>query len=302
MDSNGYRELPLPIVDEYTNRFLAAYPVHCGLRTVSPDQRHLHSHKGYELYLCLQGKGSYLVGDRLYPLHGGTLTVIRPQVIHRPVPDNREELHRYVLSLDESYLAMVSEACPELRGGVGALLTPADTDSGHWFLAQAQLIRLRSLMGELEGLLKQRPAWFELLVLKVMAELLYEVSALCSAPAAEPLVRTENERLIGEVLSYLVAHHQEDVQIEDLLRQFPVSRSRLLSLFKLTTGNTIKQFLTEYRVHQAKMLLADTVLPVTEVAARTGFGDLSHFFGVFKQQTGQTPKQYRREHQGGGGA
>ncbi|RIE05329.1 hypothetical protein D3H35_01020 [Cohnella faecalis] len=39
-------------------------------------QKTLHAHEGFELYLCVSGSGFYMVGDRLFPLHAGTLTVI----------------------------------------------------------------------------------------------------------------------------------------------------------------------------------------------------------------------------------
>lgn len=75
---------------------------------------------------------------------------------------------------------------------------------------------------------------------------------------------------------------------------FSVSRSRLFNLFKETTGSTIKQFLSDYRLNKAKRLLAESDLPVTEVAAATGFGDISHFLACSKG-TALTPKQYRKE-------
>ncbi|MDF2926155.1 MAG: hypothetical protein K0R57_5069 [Paenibacillaceae bacterium] len=281
------------MIDEYTNRFLTEYPVHCELRTMPLGN--LHSHKGFEIYLCLQGKGSYIVGDRLYPLHSGTLTIIHPHVSHRPVSESPRELHRYVLSVDEAYLERLSGACPDINGGITALLAETGSQSSHLFLTVTHLAQFRSLLAELTGLLQLRPPYFELQMLKLMSELLLLIIEIRGQLPAVGLSRSENERLIDEVLAHLITHYQEDLRIEDLLRQFPVSRSRLFGLFKQTTGSTITQFLTEFRIHKAKNLLADTALPITEIAARTGFGDLSHYFNVFKRQTGMTPKQYRAQ-------
>ena len=42
-------------------------------------------------------------------------------------------------------------------------------------------------------------------------------------------------------------------------------------------------------------LLAETENSVSEVAYETGFGSLSHFFRVFHQAYGCTPRDYRRQ-------
>ncbi|WP_282942610.1 helix-turn-helix domain-containing protein [Paenibacillus sp. RC67] len=45
----------------------------------------------------------------------------------------------------------------------------------------------------------------------------------------------------------------------------------------------------------AKRLLMDTPLSVTEIAAFSGFGDLSHFFHTFKTEAGITPNAFRKQ-------
>ncbi|MCL6457495.1 MAG: AraC family transcriptional regulator [Gorillibacterium sp.] len=282
-------------LDEYTNHFLAEYPVHCQLRTVPLGQRLLHSHNGYEFYLCLQGSGSYIVGDRLYPLHPGTLTVISPHVIHRPYVSPNHELHRYVVSIDESYLEPIQVACRSSELSLGKLLTDADCGSSHFFLTVQQHSQLEVLFAELEHALHTRRVSNELTVLKNITDLFILILRLREDPDSMTAVKSENEQIIAGVLSYLIEHYQETFYIDDLLPLFPVSRSRLFQLFREITGNTIKQFLTEYRLNIAKQMLLQTDLPVTEVASTNGFGDMSHFFHVFKKETGLTPKQYRKQ-------
>ncbi|MNH92232.1 HTH-type transcriptional activator Btr [compost metagenome] len=281
-------------LDTFTNQFLAQYPVHCELRTLPLGQRLLHAHNGFEFYLCLQGSGSYIVGDRLYPLHAGTLTVIRPHVIHRPFSGKDQVFHRYVMSIDESYLERIQAACFTSDLRINGFL--AETDgSSHYFLSASQLHRLELMLSELTYVLHTKTATYELAVLKCMSEFLLLLFSLYDEPDAQGAAKSEDEQIIGDVLSYLIAHYQEDVQINDIVRLFPISRSRLFDRFKEITGHTIKQFLTEYRLNKAKRLLAESALPITEVAHHAGFGDMSHFFNVFKKITGLTPKQYRLE-------
>ncbi|THF74144.1 helix-turn-helix transcriptional regulator [Cohnella fermenti] len=282
------------VADEVTNRMLAERPVHCELRTAPLGQKTLHAHDGFEIYGLLRGTGAYIAGDRLYPLHAGTITVIRPQVIHRPYSSDGREFHRYVLSLSEAYMAGIDALCPGVPGGIGSLLTEPGCGSSHFFLSVPQMAKAQGLLGDMERALKADAARCgELSALRSVAELLLMLADLQGQPRAAGAERSENERLLGDVLAYLVAHYQEDLHIESLLRQFPISRSRLFGMFKAHTGVTINQFLTEYRIERAKALLAGTSLPVTEVAQRSGFNDLSHFHRIFRRQAGNTPLQYR---------
>lgn len=63
-------------------------------------------------------------------------------------------------------------------------------------------------------------------------------------------------------------------------------------LFKHLRGESFRQYLTKYRVEQAKKFLARGNKP-SEVAFRTGFSSSSYFCTVFKNLTGISPKQYQ---------
>lgn len=281
-------------IDDYTNHFLTEYPVHCEYRTIPLEQPHLHSHNGYEIYFVLQGSGSYLVGDRLFPLHAGSLTVIHPNVLHRPYHGHSPEFHRYVLSLDESYLKRLHDMCQSSDLSIARMLAESHSDASHYFLTPQQLLTMQGIFEQLEQKLKARTPLYELAVLKSISEFFLELLGLQMDAAAQDTKR-DDPQLISDVLAYLIGHYQESILIEDLLLRFPISRSQLFTLFKETTGTTIGQFLTEYRLNHAKRLLTESDRTVTDIASATGFGDISHFFHVFKKETGITPKQYRVE-------
>jgi AraC-like DNA-binding protein/mannose-6-phosphate isomerase-like protein (cupin superfamily) len=282
---------PSYAVDNVTNHFLTAYPIHCEFRTVPLEHHLLHAHNGYEIYLVLHGSGSYLVGDRIYPLHAGSLTIIHPNVIHRPFHGHSQEFHRYVLSIDDSYLDQLHAICQLSDLSIPRQLAERHPDSSHYFLSTQQLDRVQTILAELTHCLSMRERSYELAVLKHIADFFLFAFALKNESTTA--LNTGDQYLVGDVLSYLIAHYQEHLHIEDLVAHFPVSRSQLFTLFKETTGTTIKQFLIEYRLNKAKQLLIETELAVTDICAAVGFGDMSHFFHVFKKETNLTPKQFR---------
>lgn len=54
------------------------------------------------------------------------------------------------------------------------------------------------------------------------------------------------------------------------------------------------QFLTEYRIKQAKFILSTEKLPMSEVAEKSGFSSVKTFHHVFKSEVGISPLKYQK--------
>ena len=56
----------------------------------------------------------------------------------------------------------------------------------------------------------------------------------------------------------------------------------------------VQEKIAEMRIDAAKRLLVSTVLPIKDIAARTGFRSVSYFTRAFGAASGQSPAAYRR--------
>lgn len=65
-------------------------------------------------------------------------------------------------------------------------------------------------------------------------------------------------------------------------------------LVKTETGKTAKEFINDRLLRQAKQLLSDDSLTITQVSMSLGFEYPQHFVRFFKAHTGRTPSEYRR--------
>jgi AraC-like DNA-binding protein len=101
----------------------------------------------------------------------------------------------------------------------------------------------------------------------------------------------ERDHLIEGVLSYLENNFYRPIKIEELAELANMSYRRFTDYFRRQTGKTVVQYLTEMRVEYAKKLMIETG-NILYAAFETGFGDLAHFYRVFKKITGQTPRQF----------
>jgi len=278
--------------DDITNRFLDDFPVHCHFRNGMIGQSKLHAHRGYELYFCLEGHGKLLVADRVYSLHPGTFAIIKPYVLHWPSVIGTKPLHRVVLSIDERYMQTSFNNSPGISNCVRTLLTEPRP---FWHLSAVKMDTIRELLLRLARELADKPIFYEAAIHHLLTEMFVILAREQHCP--QDTDKSENAAfdLAERILQYLAVHYTDSIEVSRLHERFNVSRSHMYDHFKQATGHSLNRYLTLYRINQAKRLLMDTPLSVTEIASNVGFGDLSHFFHTFKAETGQTPSAFRKQ-------
>jgi two-component system response regulator YesN len=124
---------------------------------------------------------------------------------------------------------------------------------------------------------------------EIMNRFIVIIQGLCSNK--DELDRLSNKLL--RAIQYIQLHYHEDINIEDVARSIGISPSYLHQLFKRELGRTFLDYLTEYRINQAKRILNQEDAKMTEVSARVGYRSPQHFSQVFKKMTGMLPHQYR---------
>ncbi|MBT2293635.1 helix-turn-helix transcriptional regulator [Paenibacillus albidus] len=278
--------------DDITNRFLDDFPVHCHFRDGMIGQNKMHAHRGYELYCCLEGHGKLLVADRMYSLLPGSIVIIKPHVLHWPSVVGTRPLHRVVLSLDERYVQSSFNSSPGINSCVRTLLAEPQP---YWRFSAVKMATIRELLLQLARELADQPVFYEAAMHHLLAELFVILAREQYGPAESDESENSTFHLAERILRYLTANYADPIEVSRLHERFNVSRSHMYDLFKQATGHSLNRFLMLYRINQAKRLLMDTPLSVTEIASAVGFGDLSHFFHMFKSETGCTPSAYRKQ-------
>jgi len=97
------------------------------------------------------------------------------------------------------------------------------------------------------------------------------------------------------VKTWLLQRVRQPYDLPRLAKAFHVSSRTLLRRFRSDTDQSPLEFLQSVRIARAKMLLETTALPVAEIMAEIGYGDLSTFRRLFQARVGTTPARYRRE-------
>lgn len=95
------------------------------------------------------------------------------------------------------------------------------------------------------------------------------------------------------MLMYLQKHYAVEFSLDAVADYIGLSRSECCRYFKKQSGQTISDYLLQYRIHKSMNLLTGTDTGIAEVAQACGFSSQSYYTKRFRELTGMTPKQYR---------
>lgn len=104
-----------------------------------------------------------------------------------------------------------------------------------------------------------------------------------------------SSEIIKRTIKYMNKHFKEKLTLGDSAAHFHVNPSYLSALFKQEMGKSFTEYLTLLRLREAKKLLRETDLNLTDIAYQCGFSDQSYFSKVFRKSEGLSPKQYRKQ-------
>jgi len=98
---------------------------------------------------------------------------------------------------------------------------------------------------------------------------------------------------IADAVRYVHEHACEGICLDDVVNQLGLSRRTFELGFRKHLGRSPHAEVLRVQLERAKLLLADTDLKISAIAARCGFRHHEYMHVAFKRHMGQTPGQYR---------
>jgi AraC family transcriptional regulator len=99
--------------------------------------------------------------------------------------------------------------------------------------------------------------------------------------------------LLETTRDYINRSLDRNLSTEEIARAVGIEPARLARAFRASTGKSIRRYLNERRVEEAKILMTNSELSIAEVARRVGFDSEQRFRMNFRRRTGLTPAAYR---------
>lgn len=108
--------------------------------------------------------------------------------------------------------------------------------------------------------------------------------------------KLDNADIIRQAMKYIEENYNEDLKLGKLAKEIYISPDYFSRLFKKVAGCTYVEYITKIRIENAKILLTNPILSISEVAKKTGYSDPNYFSRVFKKSVGISPGEYKKIH------
>lgn len=118
--------------------------------------------------------------------------------------------------------------------------------------------------------------------------LLIELARLARDVVAD--LRRSGEPLLAEVFAVIDERHGEALSLRDVAGELGMTPGHLTTVVRRRTGRTVQEWIVERRMAEARKLLAETDLPVAEVARWVGVSDPGYFSRLFGRAHGISPR------------
>ena len=257
--------------------------------SLAPEKEYLplHAHEVFEVYLFLNGEGTYIVEGSEYQLKPETVLIMRAAEMHKPniiagIPYERATIH-----FNPEFLTKLD---PEHR-----LLRPfVERTLGRDNLYDRTKLRSNLLydcfynMFHASGDFYEETVRLSNMFYCILGEIEDAWSRLKSSGGRE------EGSLIAQITHYIEAHLGEELSLSHLQSRFYISKSQLTRLFKEATGLAVWEYISVKRLTLARSRLREG-MRAGDVAASCGFGDYSSFYRSYKKRFGVSPTAHEKE-------
>jgi AraC-like DNA-binding protein len=126
--------------------------------------------------------------------------------------------------------------------------------------------------------------------------LLYKFLSLIAQSTID-LSKSEDKKniYVEKAIEFIKNNYYSGIKIRDIANYIGINRSYLYTLFTKYTGITPQQYLNTFRISRAKELLTFTDFSIESISISCGYRDPLVFAKAFRQLTGMSPSNFRRE-------
>jgi len=280
-----------PIRKSFHNQ--ALFPFELVYRAVKKQHNELpeHFHDHYELVYIHEGKGLFFIDHMWYEKSKGDFFLIPGNTIHHSLPDDEEP----IVSSAIFFAPYLMNSLPTEAGysSLACFDYAKQKKSYKLDLSQASKEMLELTLSKMNDEWSNRPTGYQSAIWLELCGLLLRLNRLTNSSS---LTQTTGSHHIPtwmlSALRTIDKHPQQDHSLELLAQQANVSPSHFSRVFRQLTTMNVTNYVNAKRIVRAKELLLKTELNIDDIAEQCGFQTATHFYRVFKQITGVTPRQY----------
>ncbi len=276
MKSEAFRE-----IHRYNNPAPILVFQHTKERITSVDT---HWHDDLEIRLVSKGRIRFYVGGQEKDREEGRICITSSGEVHSaaPVFENQDDIDTGItLLIQHDFLRSVIPNYDNL------------TFTGPQKEQEEKIAVYLAKIAELYEGQRDTSVGVQILglVCQILSVLLEECAIERDSVDVNCWKESERQKII---LDYIHLNYDQPLRQGELAEKFHFSKEYFCRFFKRYTGQTFKEYLTEYRLIHAEQMLRSTGRSIVEIAHCNGFPDEQSFIRAFKNQYKESPGKYRK--------
>jgi AraC-like DNA-binding protein len=255
------------------------------------NKAHLwHYHPEIEMVFVNGGSGKRQIGSHVSYYTDGDLILIGSNLPHCGFTDTHTgNKNETVIQMKADFLGANFFELPETK----SIIELFDKAKGGVAFGN----QTKAAVGNRIELMEEQPPFERLLTLLGILKELANVEdyTILNASGFSMEMQIQDNDRINMVFNYVKDHFMEDISLEYIAEMSSMTVPSFCRYFKKITKKTFTRFVNEYRVVHASKLLAEKPISIANISYESGFHNFSHFNKLFKEFTGKSASQYRKE-------
>lgn len=255
----------------------------------------LQFHPEIEILLVLQGYGTRIIGDSIKHFEAGELVIIGENVPHVWVSDKKFALDNTNLVTEIIFVLFKKDIfgdqfwkLPESKN----ILEIIQLSQRGLKLKGDTKLKVTSIMKSIS-----KSSGFKRIAL--LMSLLEIISSkrefqLLTSPSVHETINKNDSKRLNNVYQYTINNFSQELTLENAASIANLSVPAFCRYFKKRTNKTYVSFLNEIRIAQACRFLSNEDLSITSICYNCGYTSVSYFIKKFKEITGFTPLNYKK--------
>ena len=248
-----------------------------------------HFHPEFEITFIEAPNGTRRVGNHIGDFEGSDLVFIGSNIPHLNFDYGiKTDYEKVVLQIKEDFFKNDFITTPELAAIHQLFENSKKVICFHGETKNKVGKRLKEI-----SLLSNFEQFIEVLSLFQILATSNEFTFLHDKPF-ENLYNNKEQLRLKVVYKFIETNYQRTISIDEMANLTHLSNAAFCRYFKKMTRLTFTEFLNQFRIEQAKILLKSDK-NVTEASFECGFESLSYFNRIFKKVVGINPMQFKKQ-------
>jgi AraC-like DNA-binding protein len=255
-----------------------------------------------KIFLIEKAEGWYDLDYGRVATAPGDLLVVPPQSMFDL--GNIKNVKGWIVDFDSP--ALRGENLFSLSPKVATFFDALDRRVQHFQVSSVDYLRWKNRLVYLENEFKEQSSEFIevahnlLLLCLIDIARMTPISSVLPMPISVPQVKrysSQAELLLDKIFHFIRTNYHRQISLCDVAKSLGRSPSYLTDLVRRETGQTVLNWIIQYRLREARRLLVQTDHPIQKIAEAVGYLDTGHFIRQFNREMGKTPQAWRRIHQ-----